>query len=88
MCQGYFSRALLIFSVIFHYILESCFRQLKLFQAEGRHFLRKNKNRNLCQVGTLYQSEEFMPQVIRHFVYFVFMFIKLIFILKCTGPIC
>ena len=42
----------------------------------------KNKNRNLCQVGTLCQSEEFMLQVIRNFVYFVFMFIKLIFMQK------
>ena len=41
---------------------------------------RKNKNRNLCQVGILCQSQEFMPQVARGFVYFVFMFIKLIFI--------
>ena len=33
----------------------------------------------LCQVRTLWQSQEFMPQIIRDFVYFVFMFIKLIF---------
>ena len=25
---------------------------------------RKNKNRNLCQVGTLCQNQEFMPQLI------------------------
>ena len=37
---------------------------------------RKNKNKNLCQVGTLCQSQEFMPQVARGFVYFGFMFIK------------
>ena len=43
---------------------------------------RKNKNMNLCQVGTLCESQEFMPQVIRDFVYFVFMFIKLIFMQK------
>ena len=49
---------------------------------------RKNKNRNLCQVGTLCQSQEFMPEVARGFVYFVFVFIKLIFIQKYlrTGP--
>ena len=43
---------------------------------------RKNKNRNLYQVGTLCQSQEFMPQVARAFPYFIFMFIKLIFIQK------
>ena len=29
-------------------------------------------NRNLCQVGTLCQSEEFMPQVIRDFCFYVY----------------
>ena len=52
---------------------------------------RKNKNRNLCKVGTLCQSQEFLPQVIRDFVYFVFMFIgiKLTVMQKyfCTGPL-
>ena len=59
-------------------------KQQKLCQAEGRHLLRscteKNKNKKLCQVGTLYQSQEFMPQVITDFFNVVFMFIKLIFI--------
>ena len=36
----------------------------------------ENKNKNLCQVGNLCQSQEFMPQVARGFVYYVFMFIK------------
>ena len=49
---------------------------------------RKNKNRNLCQVGILCQSQEFMPQVARGFVYFVFMFIKLIFIASYRNIIC
>ena len=29
---------------------------------------RKSKNRKLCQVGTLCESQEFMPQVIRDFL--------------------
>ena len=51
---------------------------------------RKNKNRNLCKVGTLCQSQEFLPQVIRDFVYFVFMFIGIKLLLCrniCTGPL-
>ena len=51
----------------------------------ARHLLKRsteNKNKSLCQVGTLWQSQEFMPQVARGFVYYVFMFIKLIFIQK------
>ena len=49
---------------------------------------KKNKSRNLCHVGTLCQSQEFMPQVARGFAYFVVMFIKLIFMQKYlrTGP--
>ena len=49
---------------------------------------RTNKNRNLCQVGTLCQSQELMPQVAIGFVYFVFMFLKLIYVqnIICTGP--
>ena len=49
---------------------------------------RKNKSWNLCQAGTLCQSQTFMPQVARDSVYFVFMFTKLIFIqnIICTGP--
>ena len=38
---------------------------------------RKNKNRNLGQIGILSQSQEFMPEIARGFVYFVFRFIKL-----------
>ena len=37
---------------------------------------RKNKNRKLYQVGTLRQSQEFMPQAIRDFFNVIFMFIK------------
>ena len=48
---------------------------------------RKNKNRNLCQVRTLCQKPQFRPQVARGFVYFVFMFIKLIFIQKWAIPL-
>ena len=38
---------------------------------------RKNKTRNLGQIGILSQSQEFMPEIARGFVYFVFRFIKL-----------
>ena len=63
-------------------------------QAKGRHLQRrcteKNKNRNLYQIETLFQSQEFMAQVIRECVCFVFMLIKLIFIQAdrniWTGP--
>ena len=52
-------------------------------QAESKHLLRscteKKKNTNLCQAGTSCPSQEFIPQVIRDFAYFVFMCIKLIF---------
>ena len=40
---------------------------------------RKNKNRKLYQVGTLRQSQEFMPQAIRDFFNVIFMFIKIDF---------
>ena len=38
--------------------------------------------RNTFTTTTSTKSQEFMPKVIRDFVYFVFMFIKLIFIQK------
>ena len=48
---------------------------------------RKNKNSNLCQVGTLCQSQGFMQWVIREFLYFVFMFINwFLYRNICTGP--
>ena len=40
---------------------------------------RKNENRKLYQVGTLRQSQEFMPQAIRDFFNVIFMFIKIDF---------
>ena len=40
---------------------------------------RKNKNRKLYQVGTLRQSQEFMPQATRDFFNVIFMFIKIDF---------
>ena len=40
---------------------------------------RRNKNRKLYQVGTLCQSQEFIPQAIRDFFNVIFMFIKIDF---------
>ena len=40
---------------------------------------RENKNRKLCQVETLRQSQEFMPQVIRYILLFCFYVYKIDF---------
>ena len=46
------------------------------------NYVQKKKNRELCQNRTSCQSQEFMPQVVRGFVYFIFIFMKLNFIQK------